>query len=384
MRSIYFDNAATTYPKAPNVSKAVCNYIDNIGANVGRGTYQSSYSAGQIVYETREMLCELFNFDNPMNVAFTMNITYAINIIIKGLLKPGDHVIVSELEHNAIMRPLTSQSKIGIEFDRIKCNESGTFNSNELKKLIKKNTRLVIMTHASNVSGAILPIEEIGKICRSNNLFFLLDSAQTAGVLNIDFKKFNLSGLAFTGHKGLLGPQGIGGFILDDAFANAINPIIEGGTGSFSESEAQPNYLPDKFECGTLNLPGIFGLNASLKYLKEIGIANIHKHEMKLTSYFIEKISDIPSIEIIGPKDITLRTSVVSINFKEMDNSMASFILDKDFGIMTRVGLHCAPSAHKSLKTFPIGTVRFSFGNFNTIEEIDYAIESILKIVKQC
>lgn len=381
MNNIYFDNAATSFPKPGSVSKAICNYIDNIGANVGRGAYQSSYSAGKIVYETRELLCGLFNFSNPMNVVFTMNITQSINIILKGLLKAGDHVIVSSMEHNATMRPLTSLSNQGIEYDRVECDSQGSLDPEKVRNLIKDNTKLVVMSHASNVCGTILPVMEIGKICKEKNIFFLLDSAQSAGVLEVDFNKLNLSALAFTGHKGLLGPQGIGGFIIDDKMASEVKPMIEGGTGSLSESEIQPDYMPDKFESGTLNLPCIYGLNASLKYIKEIGIENIYKHEMKLTSYFLDKIEPIQELEIVGLKSPENRTSVVSINFKTMDNSEAAYILDNEYGIMTRVGLHCSPSAHKTLKTFPIGTVRFSFGHFNTIEEIDYTIESIKKML---
>lgn len=382
MNTIYFDNAATTYPKAPGVSKAVCNFIDNIGANVGRGTYKSSYNAGSVVYETRELLCELFNYDNPMNVVFNLNITQSMNIILKGLLRKGDHVIVSSMEHNAIMRPLNTLIKLGVEVDIVKCDGFGTLNPEDIKPLIKSNTKLVIMTHASNVCGTILPIEEIGRICKENNIFFLLDAAQSAGVLEVDFNKLNLSALAFTGHKGLLGPQGIGGFILSDDIIPLIDPFFEGGTGSNSESELQPGFMPDKFESGTLNLPGIFGLNASLKYIKEIGINNIYDKEMLLTSHFIEKIESILGVEIIGLKEKSNRTAVVSLNFKTIDNSEAAFRLDNDFGIMTRVGLHCAPSAHKTLSTFPSGSVRFSFGHFNTLEEVDNAVQSILKIVK--
>lgn len=382
MNSVYFDNAATSYPKAPNVSKAICNYVDNVGANVGRGTYKSSYSAGASVYRTRELICDLFNYNNPMNVVFTMNITQSINILLKGLLRRGDHVIVSSMEHNAVMRPLNSLSTLGIEIDRALCDVNGILEPQAVKNLIKGNTKLVIMTHASNVCGTILPIEEIGKICKESGVHFLLDSAQSAGALEVDFNKFNLSALAFTGHKGLLGPQGIGGFILDEGLIPMISPYIEGGTGSNSEFEFQPDYMPDKFESGTLNIPGIFGLKAGLEYIKETGINTIYNEEMKLTSYFINKILEIPEVEIIGLKDCINRTSVVSINFKNIDNSDAAFILDDEYGIMTRVGLHCSPSAHKTLKTYPRGTVRFSFGHFNTISEIDYTIDSILKIVK--
>lgn len=382
MRRIYLDNGATSFPKAPGVSDAVCNYINNVGGNVGRGTYESAYSAGRIVYETRELLSSLFNFDNPLNVAFTMNITQSLNILLKGLLKSGDHVIVSSMEHNAIMRPIMTLNKNGVEFDRVQCSREGILNPKDLEVLIKPNTKLIVMTHASNVSGTILPIEEVGKICKAHGIYFILDAAQSAGVLEVDFKKFNLNALAFTGHKGLLGPQGIGGFLVDEILSKEIEPFIEGGTGSLSESECQPDYMPDKFESGTLNIPGIYGLNASLKYINNVGINEIYEKEMLLTERFLNKVQNISGFNIAGIKGTTGRTAVVSIDFENHDNSEIAFILDRDFGIMTRVGLHCAPSAHKTLKTFPEGTVRFSFGHANTIEDVDYAIDSLNKTIK--
>lgn len=382
MKEIYLDNAATTFPKAPGVAESISNYILNVGSNVGRGSYESSYSAGQVVYETRELLCELFNFYDPLNTVFTMNITQSLNMLLRGYLKPGDHVIISSMEHNAVVRPLVSLKNLGIEFDKVMCDEEGNLNPLDIEFLIKPNTKLVLITHASNVSGTILPIKEVGKICRKHNIDFIIDSAQTAGVLPIDFEELNLSALAFTGHKGLLGPQGIGGFLIDMDFSNKITSIIEGGTGSLSESETQPDYMPDKFESGTLNIPGIYGLNASLKYLNKVGIKSIEEKERELTALFLDGALNIPKAHIAGIKGIENRTSTISINFRDFDNSEIAFLLDKEFGIMTRVGLHCAPSAHKTLKTFPSGTVRFSFGHFNTEEEVKYTLDSINKVLK--
>lgn len=383
MGKIYLDNAATAFPKAPGVSKSICEYLDNVGSNVGRGTYQESYTAGQIVYETRELIGKLFNFNDPLNIVFTMNITQSLNMLLKGFLKSGDHVIVTSMEHNAVMRPLTSlKDDRGVEFDRVLCDNQGRLNPRDIEKHIKKNTKLIVMTHASNVCGTILPVEEVGQICKKHNIHFIIDSAQSAGVLDVDFNELNLSALAFTGHKGLLGPQGIGGFILRSNMVEKLSPLIEGGTGSLSESELQPDYMPDKFESGTLNIPGIYGLNASLKYLFDKGIKTIHSIEADLTETFLNDISNMDSINIIGSKSISERTSVVSLDFKTMDNSEAAFLLDRDFGISTRVGLHCAPNAHKTLGTFPRGTVRFSFGHFNTSDEVKYAVESINKILK--
>lgn len=381
MNRIYFDNAATTFPKPTSVADSVREFIAEIGMNIGRGSYKEAMSAAGIIYETRELLCSLFNFDKPLNTVFTMNITMSLNMLLKGLLKSGDHVIVSSMEHNAVMRPLTSLSVNGISFDRAECSKDGALNPSEVEKLIKPETKAVIMTHASNVCGTILPIEEIGIICKKHNLYLIADTAQTAGTLNIDFNKFGLSALAFTGHKGLLGPQGIGGFMITDELASEIVPLIEGGTGSLSDSEVQPDFLPDKFESGTINLPGIYGLNASLKYIKQTGTLNIYQKELYLTKRFIDGIMNIKGAELAGKKDTSGRTAVVSVNFPNCDNSEVSYILDRDFGVMTRVGLHCAPSAHKTLCTYPSGTVRFSFSHYNTADEVDHALSGINNIV---
>lgn len=382
MKKLYLDNAATSFPKAPLVAEAITDYIKNIGSNVGRGIYENSLSAGQTVYETRELLCKLFNYDNPMNLVFTSNITQSLNMIIKGLFKSGDHIIISSMEHNAVMRPLNTMQSIGVEVSKIPCNMDGTLDTSIIENYIKENTKAIIMTHASNVCGTILPLKIVGEICKKHNLYFIADTAQTAGIIDIDFKEFNLSALAFTGHKGLLGPQGIGGFILDDSIKNKISPLIEGGTGSESESEIQPTLMPDKFESGTPNIPGIYGLNASLKYLLNNNINEFYNFEMELTSKFINDVQNIPNIKLCGLNSISGRTAVISLDFINFDNSEIAFNLDRNFGIMTRVGLHCAPSAHMTLKTFPRGTVRFSFSHFNTENDVKYTVDSIFKTLK--
>lgn len=382
MIRVYADNAATTFPKPKEVAAAMHNYIDNIGGNVGRGTYENAYEAGRIVFETRELLCELFNFSNPLNVIFTANITESLNTLIKGYLKPGDHVVVSSMEHNAVMRPLSSNFLKGIEVSKVKCNTDGTMDITEFKKHLKSNTKLVVMTHASNVCGTILPIYEISKICKEKNISFLIDSAQSAGVLPINYNELNLSALPFTGHKGLMGPQGIGGFIISDDFAKKLNPLKEGGTGSFSEEEVQPETLPDKFESGTLNIPGIYGLNASLKFVKNIGVSAIRQHELYLSDLFLNNLLNIEGIQLSGVKNVEGRTSVFSVNFSGLDNAETAFMLDRDFGVMTRVGLHCSPSAHKTLGTFPVGSIRFSFGYYSTQKDIEYVTDSIVKTIK--
>lgn len=379
MKYVYLDNGATSYPKAPGVAENISDYILNVGTNVNRGAYCSSYKAENIVYETRELLCELFNFNKPENVIFTKNITESMNVLIKGLLKENDHVIVSSMEHNAVMRPLNSFNG-RIEYTKAICNESGELSIEDVESSIKTNTKAIIMTHASNVCGTVLDLEKVGQLCKKHNLFFIIDSAQTAGFLNVDFQKLNADAIGFTGHKSLLGPQGIGGFIVNDRINYEMTTLIEGGTGSLSDSEIQPDYMPDKFEAGTLNIPGIYGLNASLKYLLKYGIKNIRNKEIYLLDKFLEGVLNIENIRIIGKKTSDNRTGILSIDFINNDNGLVSHELSKDYGIMTRSGLHCAPSAHKALGTFPKGTVRFSVSHFTAMEEINYTIECLNKI----
>lgn len=382
MKYTYLDNGATSYPKAPGVAENMSDYILNIGTNVGRGAYDLSYKAENIVYETRELICQLFNFNKPENVIFTKNITESMNVLIKGLLKEGDHVIVSSMEHNAVMRPLNSL-KDKVEFTKVKCNILGELEIENVISSIKPNTKAIIMSHASNVCGTILELEKVGQICKDNNIFFIIDSAQTAGFLDIDFQKLNADAIGFTGHKSLLGPQGIGGFIVNDKMVNEMNTIIEGGTGSLSDSEIQPDYMPDKFESGTLNIPGIYGLHTSLKYLLDYGLNNIRENEIQLLDKFLEGISKINNIKPIGKRTPNGRTAVVSIDFIHNDNGLVAHELSKEYNIMTRSGLHCAPSAHKTLGTFPQGTVRFSLSHFTTLKEIEYSIDCINNIVNK-
>lgn len=381
MRYVYMDNGATSFPKAPGVAESMSDYILNVGTNVNRGAYSSSFKAENIVYETRELLCELFCFNKPENVIFTKNITESMNVLIKGLLKEKDHVIVSSMEHNAVMRPLNSLNKV--EYTKVLCSKTGELSIEDVENSIKPNTKAIIMTHASNVCGTILDLEKVGQLCRKHNLFFIIDSAQTAGSIDIDINKLNADAIGFTGHKSLLGPQGIGGFIVNDRINNEITTLIEGGTGSLSDREIQPDYMPDKFESGTLNIPGIYGLNASLKYLFNQGVNNIRDKEINLINKFFEGLFNIKNIELIGKKTSTDRTGIVSIDFIHNDNGLVAHELSKDFGIMTRSGLHCAPSAHKTLGTFPKGTVRFSLSHFTTLKEIDYAIDCINKIANK-
>ena len=257
MKRVYLDNGSTSYPKAPGVGQAVCDFIEHIGTNVNRGGYQEAYAAEDVIIETREKLCRLFNFDKLKNVIFTPSITYSLNYIIKGYLRPGDHVLVSALEHNAMMRPLNQMVDQGVTFDRIPCSRQGELQLNAIEPLLKPNTKAIMMLHASNVCGTLMPLEQVGEICQKHGLTFVVDAAQTAGSFPIDMKKQHIDVLAFTGHKSLLGPQGIGGFLVSDEVASQMIPLVTGGTGSISDQEIQPDFLPDKFESGTQNIPGI-------------------------------------------------------------------------------------------------------------------------------
>ena len=381
MKDIYFDNSSTSFPKAPNVGRAMGEFIENGAFNINRGSYEGAYEAGSAVLDTREMLKDLFNAPDSKNVVFTPSVTYSLNYFIKGFLKPNDHVLVTSVEHNAVMRPLVQMKELGLEFDVVPCDEEGSITADDFRKYIKENTKAIITTHASNVCGTIIPIEEIGALCKEKGLVYAVDTAQTAGILNIDMQKANIDFLAFTGHKGLLGPQGIGGFISSDKLEGLIYPIISGGTGSLSDSEEMPDFLPDRFESGTLNLPGIIGLHQALVYLKEAGIDNMRNEKMEITKYFLDKVKEIEGAKVAGKKTVEGRLGVVSIDFEGFDNSIVSFYLSSKYKIMTRVGMHCAPRAHQTLNTFPQGTVRFSFSHFNTKEEVDICIEAIKTIL---
>lgn len=381
-KTLYLDNAATTYPKPPQVARAVAEYIANIGVNVNRGGYAKAYDAAESILTLRERLCSFFQGPDPRNVIFTANVTSSLNFLLKGWLKPGDHIIVTSLEHNAVMRPLVQLQEQGVSFDCIPPDQNGLPDMSAVKGLIKENTRVIASLHASNVSGGIVDIAALGQICQENNLKLIVDSAQSAGILPIQMKDMHIDALAFTGHKGLMGPQGIGGFIITDEMAAETTPLIAGGTGSFSHLETMPNLLPDRFEAGTMNLPGMAGLAAAMDFLEEQGIEKIHAHEQKLTRVFIDGLKDHEQIDIIG-KDYPQRVAVISLNFLGCDNAKIAWMLENEYGIMVRCGLHCAPRAHKSVGTYPEGTVRFAPGIFTTEDDMQYAVEAILKVLAE-
>ena len=385
MNRIYLDQASTSFPKAPGVAQAMMDYLTMNGVNVNRGCYSSAYSAEEVIYETRQLLAELFHFSKCKNVIFTPNVTTSLNFILKGFLKPGDHILVSAMEHNAVMRPVVQLASSGISFDRIPCRTDGSMILEKVEELIRPGTKAIVTLHASNVCGTRMPLDALGEICQRHQLYFVVDSAQTAGIVPINMDKMHIDALAFTGHKGLRGPQGTGGFLVSQELAEQMEPLISGGTGSVSHTEEIPDFMPDRFESGTPNLPGIYGLHEALLYLKTHSLQAINEKELSLTGYFLEQLQALDDtgrhIRIIGKKDLTDRNAVVSIQTPEIDMSQVAWQLDNEYGVMTRVGLHCAPNAHKTLGTYPAGTIRFSFGPENTKNELDFAIQGLKKIL---
>ncbi len=377
MRPIYLDNAATSFPKPPAVAQAMLRYMTEVGASINRGVYSSAQDAGMTTLLLREGLCRLFHHSDPTHCILTSGNTMGLNMILRGWLRPGDHCLVSSMEHNAVMRPLQDLAAQGVSFDRIPCDNAGRLDPEDIRPLIRPSTRLLVMAHGSNVGGAIQDAAAVGRICREYGIPFVLDAAQTAGHWETGFAEMGLSALSVPGHKGLMGPSGIGALLLSPDFAKGLSPLITGGTGSASDSELQPAYMPDRFESGTPNLPGIYGLQAAVDFVLEIGVEALRRREEELTGLFLDGLRGIPQIRLAGPWGTDNRAGVVSIDFQQMDNAEAAFRLEQEFGILTRCGLHCAPSAHQTLGTFPQGTVRFSVGWFTTPEEVSAAVEAV-------
>ncbi|MBW4827777.1 MAG: aminotransferase class V-fold PLP-dependent enzyme [Clostridiaceae bacterium] len=378
---IYFDNAATSFPKPEVVYDSTLEAMREYGANPGRAGHKLALRAGRGLYETRDILSKIFNIKNPMNLIFTYNCTDSLNLGIKGFLKRGDHVITTSMEHNSVLRPLKHLEREGVEITIINGDTKGRINPSDIEKNIKENTKMIIITHISNLTGTIMPVKKVGKIAKKHDIIYMVDGAQSAGVYDIDVEDMNIDLLAFPGHKGLLGPQGTGGLYVRDGIQ--LKELKEGGTGSSSDSLYQPDIMPDKYESGTPNAPGIIGLGNGVNYILEKGINNIREHEEKLTNYFIEELLKVDGVKIYGPLDIKEQAPVVSINIRDEDSSEISYILDEEYDIAVRSGLHCAPLAHKTIGTFKQGVIRFSFGAFNTYEEIELGIRAIKEISKE-
>jgi cysteine desulfurase family protein len=378
MTRIYFDNAATSWPKPPAVCAAVTESFGDAGGNPGRSGHRMSVAAARTVENGREALAELFTADDPSRVVFTHNATHALNLALYGLLHPGNHVVTTSLEHNSVMRPLRHLETLGVQLTVVACASDGSLDVDRVRRVLRADTRLLVTTHGSNVVGTLLPISALAALARERNIPCLVDASQTAGAVPIDVQELGVDLLAFSGHKGLLGPTGTGGLYVRDGVELA--PLVRGGTGSDSAHEIQPEFLPDAYESGTLNVAGIAGLAAGVRFLLETGIEAVKTHEQKLVSQFLAGASQVPGITLYGPRDASLQCGVVSFNVAGAVPSEVALILDESFGIMARSGLHCAPSAHRTLGTFPTGTVRFSFGWFNTPAEVGTALEALREI----
>ncbi len=383
MNFIYLDQAATSRPKAAGVGEAMRRFVDDVCANVNRSTYAPATDAAMHVLETREQLCALFGGKDPTHAILTPGQTVSLNMVIKGALHPGDHVLVSSLEHNGVMRPLTQMLDHGVTFDRIPMRGDDELDLDAAKRMIRPNTKLMMLTHASNISGTVLPIEAAGALCREYGIPFAVDAAQTAGHLPIDAAAAGIDALCVPAHKGLRGPNGVGALLLSPGFAKTLDPLITGGTGSDSHTEIQPEYMPDRFESGTPNLPGIYGLHAALTELEQEGAESRGEREHSLLARFLTGLESIEGIRTLGARDLSRRVGVVSVDCSSVsDNAEVADRLSNEFGVLTRCGLHCAPNAHKTYGTFPQGTVRFSFNSSNTEDEIDAAVAALQSILR--
>ncbi len=392
---IYLDHAATSWPKPPQVLAAMRDFLEQAGGNPGRSGHRLSIAAGRVVYDAREAVVELFNSPDPQRVIFTLNATHAINLALHGLLRPGDRVVASGIEHNAVMRPLRAMAHSavpgtaavpgtwahGIDLAVIPCHADGALDLVAAERLITPGVRLVALNHASNVMGALLPVAEVAALCRRAGALLLVDAAQTAGALPINMPGLGIDLLAFTGHKALLGPPGTGGLVIGDAVDTAsMAPLLRGGTGSRSEFEVQPEDCPDKFESGTPNGAGIAGLGAGIRYVLDHGLDAIRAQEIDLTRRLVEGLGNIPGVTVYGPQDAGQRTAVVSITVAGRRVSEVGLRLDEEHGVLSRVGLHCAPAAHRTIGTFPEGTVRLAAGLTTTAQDVQHAIVAVAAI----
>jgi cysteine desulfurase/selenocysteine lyase len=384
---IYFDNAATSWPKPPGVAEAMTLFINEVGANPGRAAHRQAIESGRIVYGAREAVCELFHAPDPLRLVWSKNVTEALNLALRGLLRPGDHVVTSSMEHNSMMRPLRALEGAperhlgGVEVTVVECSPSGVLDPADVEAAIRPNTRMVALNHASNVVGTLLPVAEVGAICRERDLLLLVDAAQTGGAYPMDVQADKIDLLGFTGHKSLGGPMGTGGLIVGERVDETqIDPLIRGGTGSRSEYEVQPDFLPDMCESGTPNVVGLAGLEAGVRWVLKRGVQAIRAHEVVLTQSLIEGLRSIPGAIVYGTLDPELQTATVSFNIDGMRPSLAGLRLDDEYGIECRVGLHCAPTAHRTLGTFPDGTIRFGLSAFNTAEEVEIALGAVRQL----
>ena len=375
---IYLDNAATSWPKPESVAVAMESTLRQGMGNPGRSGHRMSLLAARSIRRARSGLARLFGIRNPDDIAFTLNATWAINLALKGCLAPGDHVITSSLEHNAVTRPLWALAAAGVEVTRLPTDPRDGVDPDALRRALRPGTRMVVLTHASNVTGTVNPIGAVGRLCRDRGILFLVDAAQTAGSFPIDVEELCIDLLAFPGHKGLLGPQGTGGLYVSPAVA--LRPLAEGGTGSHSQSPEQPEQRPDRYESGTPNTPGIAGLGAAVEFVLEKGVGKIRSREQALVDRLVHGLADIRGVRVTGPAPGRERAATVSLIIEGLDPHEVSVILESSFDIAVRAGLQCAPDAHRSLGTLERGTIRLSPGYFTTDAEIEACIGAITAI----
>lgn len=375
---IYFDNAATSWPKPAAVSAAIGDALTHAGGNPGRSAHRMSVAAARVLEEAREGLADLFNAGDPGRIVFTHNATHALNVAIYGSLEPGDHVVTTSIEHNSVMRPLRHLESQGVEVTVVGCDRDGTLDPDRVRRALRAGTRLLVTTHASNVTGTLMPIGELASLARERRVVYLVDAAQTAGAIPIDVQEVGVDLIAFTGHKALLGPTGTGGLYIREGVE--LVPLMRGGTGSESALEVQPAFLPDAYESGTANVTGIAGLAAGVRFLQDVGVEAVQAHERTLVDRFVAAASDIAGVTVYGPRRAEAQCGVVSFTVDGATPSEVGLLLDESFGIMARTGLHCAPAAHRTIGTFPAGTVRFGFGWFNTPSEVDAAVAALRQI----
>lgn len=378
---IYLDYAATSWPKPPEVLRAMTNFLECSGGNPGRSGHRLSIAASRIIYQARETLAEFFHLSDSARIIFTPNVTYSLNLVLEGLLKAGDHVVTTSMEHNSVMRPLRALEANGVRLSVVRCQADGSLDLRAMEAAITPGTRLVVATHASNVTGTLMPLAAVAGIAHRAGALLLVDAAQTAGVIPIDQPALGIDFLAFTGHKGLHGPPGTGGLALGNGVElEDLAPLVRGGTGSRSEFEQQPELLPDKYESGTLNGSGIAGLAAGVRWLVSRGVEQLRVHEAGLTDELLGGLSEIPGVSVYGPSDSEKMTAVVSCRVSGLSVSEAGLRLDDEFEILSRVGLHCAPLAHKTIGTFPEGTIRLAPGPFTTRGDVRAAVAAIAQI----
>jgi len=378
---IYLDNAATTWPKPPGVGEAMLHFLDHVGANPGRAGHRLAVDAARIVYSVREAVAKLFGAPDPLRVVFGANVTEALNLALRGLLCPGDHVITSSMEHNSVMRPLRALERQGVGVTVVGCSSEGFLDPALVEAAIRPDTKMIVLNHASNVVGTILPVAEVGQIARRHGLLLLADVAQTAGAFPIDMQADAIDLLAFTGHKSLYGPMGTGGLVVGERVdPSLLEPLKRGGTGSRSEREEQPDFLPDACESGTPNAVGLAGLEAGIRWVLQRGVEAIRAHEMALAQQLLDGLQAVPNVTVHGGLEASRQTATVSFNIRGMEPSDVGLRLDDEYAILCRVGLHCSPAAHKTLGTFPGGTVRFGLAALNTAEEVRAAIEAVRQL----